>query len=361
MLAFKKLIAGNKTEILELENQLQSLKENLAISEYLKTFSLERQSFLSDFIEKCGNIPSKFKNKYLGEYSKQISIFKGRAEEWQKEINDPAKYEKLALLALNKLPAFKSFMQENGELSRLFGNPSSAISNISGLQTRSNLVQAMQQRGFTPGNYGSLVQSQIQSAQTELNKAKENLANLERGETGNGNSDIPGTSTYNTQKTKPFRKRLEFGIDFQSGIRQYQFPSSNAIAISAGYKWHDRLTTGLGLAYKFSLGCSFKEIKYSHNGISLRSFFEYKLSKPRKGIRALFSNIWIASAFEMNYWSAFKQIPDLKNEQWQSSVPMGISKKIVFKKKFCKIQVLYDLLANPANHQGFIYRFGYQF
>jgi hypothetical protein len=364
MVAFQKLIPGDKKELMELESQLESLKESLSRSEYLKTFSGERQSFLTQYLEKCENIPAKYKDKFLGEYSKQLAIYINRIEEWRKEINDPAKYEKIALLALNKLPAFKSFMQESGELSRLFGSPSSVVPNIAGLQTRQSLIQGLQQRYGTHFNAQQIVGQQLATAQGELNKAKEKLEDLKTGEISNGHASIEENTSHNTQKGKPFIKRLEYGINLQTGIRaDFDFPAVNDLAILLGYKVNDRLVTGMGVAYKFGLGQGWKNISYSHEGIGIRSYLDYKISAINKGPKVLFSNLWLSGGYEQNYYQRFAGFESLKSLAWQGSGLIGISKKIQQGKKQFKMQVLWDFLSYKPSHlsQAIIFRLGYTF
>ncbi len=103
-------------------------------------------------------------------------------------------------------------------------------------------------------------------------------------------------------------------------------------------------------------------IHFTHEGIGLRSFFDWELPPLYKKMKNLFS---VTGGFEMNYNQHFKNTAFLKNNDvWQRSALLGVTKKLSVKTKWFKgsnVQLLYDFLANqhiPVS-QTFIFRMGY--
>lgn len=343
------------------------VKEMLSRSVDIKTFLEERQEMLKNITGQFTNLPVSV-TKSFNRYGKELYYYKERLTGLRETLNDPKKTEELALKALNQIPAFQQFMQQNGELAQLFGQgvPAGAPANggvsLAGLQTRASVQQLLQQQfGATGINPQQYIQQQVGAAQAELGKLKQKLEGLKSGGAGNGDSDMPDFKP-STQKAKPFLKRLEYGWNLQTGNRAgYSFPSSNDVGASIGYKFNDRLVAGAGIAYKFGLGSGWNKIAFTSDGIGIRSYVDFKISSPQKGVRALFSNIWMSGGYEQNYWAKFKNIPELRKVAWQTSGLVGISKKIQYRKKEAKVSVLWDFLADHARGKVLVIRTGMNF
>ncbi|HWR31991.1 MAG TPA: hypothetical protein VN451_00580, partial [Chitinophagaceae bacterium] len=114
---------------------------------------------------------------------------------------------------------------------------------------------------------------------------------------------------------------------------------------------------GIGGSYKLGFGRGWNAIRFSSEGVGLRSFIDWKL----KG------NFWITGGFEMNYRTAFNNIAQLHNmNAWQQSGLIGISKSIPVKTKFfkkTKIQLLFDFLSQSQEPKTrpILFRIGYNF
>jgi len=361
MLKFLGPVTEQKEKLSAAMQQVDAVKARLGQAADIKGFIGERQQGLKGLLATYKELPKKYIDKYLGKYSKECYYYTEKVKGIKEDIKDPEKMEKLALELLNKLPAFQKFMSENSELAALFG-PASSTPNpaaMAGLQTRQSVQQLLQQQlGANPTQY---IQQQMQAAQGELNSIKSKLEGLRSGEYGNGDAEMPENATPNNQKTKKFLQRLEYGFNIQSAVKQYQFPASNDLAISLGYKVHDRFVTGVGLAYKFSLGSGLKDIHFTHEGIGIRSYFDWKISAASKGKIPLMANIWITGGYEMNYWQRFGSIPQLQYIQWTRSGLIGATKKISRGKKEFKTQVLWDFLSYETNSTPVIFRVGYNF
>jgi hypothetical protein len=107
------------------------------------------------------------------------------------------------------------------------------------------------------------------------------------------------------------------------------------------------------MSYKMGLGNGWRNIRISHQGISLRSYADIKL----KG------SLWISGGYEQNYMSVFTTISQLQNRNaWQQSGLLGLSKKYKMGKKLNgKMQLLWDFLSYQQlpRTQPVIFRFGF--
>ncbi|MEP6595871.1 MAG: hypothetical protein ABJA71_07980, partial [Ginsengibacter sp.] len=190
----------------------------------------------------------------------------------------------------------------------------------------------------------------LAQAHNELDKLKDKINKF-----GGGSSDIEMPDFKpNTEKTKTFLQRLEYGANMQFAKSNNLLSSTTNIGLSLGYKLNDKSTTGVGVSYKMGMG-SIRRIVISNEGIGLRSFADYKIRK----------SLLITGGFEMNYNTRFKKIEQLKRfNDWQSSGLIGLSKKYnVSKKVKGEMRLLYDFLANDHRPvtRPVMFRLGYNF
>jgi hypothetical protein len=115
------------------------------------------------------------------------------------------------------------------------------------------------------------------------------------------------------------------------------------VGLSLGYKMNPRSVIGVGIAYKFALGESWKDVEWTHEGVGLRSFLDWRISSAGS---KLLQNFWITGGFEMNYWKRIANNATWKDLAWQQSGLIGLTKTIKLKKKEGKMQILYEFI-NP--------------
>ena len=141
----------------------------------------------------------------------------------------------------------------------------------------------------------------------------------------------------NSQHTKNFLQRIEYGMNVQSEKSHSIVPTTSEMALTAGYKLNDKSTVGLGASYRMGWGSGgIKHIKLSSEGIGLRSYVDIEA----KG------SIWISGGYEMNYMQSFSKYEQLKNvSAWQRSGLIGLTKKYNVGKKENKLQLLWDFLS----------------
>lgn len=331
--------------------KLAELEEDVSNTEAVEQFIKERKKqLINEAVKYIG------KSKYLTKIDKEAYYYVETLRNYKELFSDKKKAEEVALKILNKIPAFKNFVKENSMLASLFRMPGSGGNgpgSFPGLQTRES-VQALLQGRITAGgpNAREQMSQNFQQAQAELNNLKEKVIKA-----GGSSSDanIPGFKP-NSQKSKTFLQRLEYGSNLQLAKSNSLLPTVADIALSVGYKLNDNSIIGIGASYKMGFG-SIERIRITHQGIGIRSFIDWKLKKQ----------FFVTGGFEMNYNAQFKNIAQLKySNEWQQSGLIGITKKINIQTKFFKgtsIQLLYDMLYRqhvPVS-QPILFRTGYSF
>lgn len=350
-----KLPVGYADKLKSVNTNIAGLEGKMQQAEQLKAYIKERKQLLKAELEKFGMV------KQLKSLNKEAYYYTAQINEYKAILKDPKKIEQKALALLNKIPAFTDFMKKNSMLAKLFPVPANygTPAALAGLQTQSSVQQLLQQRlGIATtisgtANPASIIQPQVEAAQGEMSKWKQKINNFKMGG-GGSNTEIPDFKP-NNQRTKSFLNRLEYGFNLQTNRNTSLLPSTADVALSLGYKLNDISTTGIGVSFKTGLGKPFNNIRFTSEGLGIRSFAEMKL----KG------NIWISGGFEMNYLKAFDKLNELyKIDGWQQSGLAGITKKIkAGKKRTANLQLLWDFLSYrqvPAA-KPILFRIGYTF
>lgn len=314
----------------EATKKVTKLEEEVTNTEAIEKFIKERKKLLMDECVKYIG-----KSKYLNKINKESYYYIETLRNYKEIFSDSKKAEETVKTILNKIPAFKKFFQQNSALASLFGNTpdNGSVASITGLQTRASVNALLENRIASGGpNAREMVSQNMQMAQAELTKLKDKL--LKAG-AGNSTQEIPDFKP-NMQKTKTFLQRLEYGFNYQFAKTNSLLPTTADLGLTVGYKLNDKSIIGIGIAYKMGIG-SIEKIKFTHQGLGLRSFIDWKIKKQ----------LYVSGGFEMNYNAGFKNITALKNyNEWQSAGLVGVSKKFIFKTKLAKgtkIQLLYDI------------------
>jgi len=347
-----KFMGDNPKAVASLK-QLQSLQAKMLDAEQVKEYTRERKQQISQYIQQHTNLTNLLGNDYRG-MNQDVYYYSQQVREYKEILNDPDKLTKETLTLLNKLPAFQAFMKQNSQLAGLFslpanyGNPAT----LAGLQTRDQVAALINQQVSAAGAGGqAALQSNLQSAQSQLDGYKDKLSKLGAG---SGDIDMPDFKP-NNQKTRSFWKRLEYGTNFQTTRNNYYFPTVSDFGLSVGYKLSDRCTIGAGLSYKLGWGNGIQHIAFSSQGAGLRSFVEVK-------IKGSFS---ASGGLELNHTTPFARFQDMHDwATWTKSGLVGVTKTVsmksrVFKKT--KVQLLWDFLSyrQVPRGQAVIFRVGY--
>jgi hypothetical protein len=335
--------------------QLQTLQAKFQDADQIKAYIKQRRQQISQYIQQHANLSGLLGKDYQA-WNQEAYYYGQQVRAYKEMLNDPDKLEQQALALLGKLPAFQSFMQKNSQLAGLFNLPGGNVSApqaLAGLQTRSQVGGLINQQVSAAGTAGvPSIQGNIQAAQSKFSSYKDKLL-----QAGGGNSDKDVADfRANEQKTKSFRRRLEFGANFQTTKNNY-FPTTTDFGLSAGYKLNDRSSIGIGASYKLGWGSGIQHIAFTSQGVGLRSYLDVK-------IKGSFS---ATGGLEYNHATPFASVQQLRQwAEWTQSGLIGITKTVsmksrVFKKT--KVQLLWDFLSyqQVPKTQAVLFRIGYDF
>jgi hypothetical protein len=338
----KRKITGTLDKYKELQQKLHSTGD---IQQYIK----ERKQLLKETLSQYDL------GKYLKKFSKEGYYAVQQISEIKEALNDPSKFETLALKLLNQIPAFKKFAAENGMLGNLFSGPAGQAQNIAGLQTRASVSALIQNQVATGGpNAQQTIQQNIQQAQSQLSELKNKVSKF-----GGQNSDVDIPDfTPNNQKTKTFWQRIQFNTNLQTNKGSRFLPNIADIAAGVSYKIDDKKQIGTQLVYKAGLGNGLNNIKLTHQGFGYRFFADMKLKK----------SFWVSAGYEKSLTPNPSPTEDgnaFPIELWNTrreSALAGISKKYKLKKKGGEMKLLYDFLWNKkVGGQRIVWRTGFTF
>ena len=335
----------------DVEGALSTVKDldsRLQYAEQVRAYMRERRQLLKEQLGNLGFV------KELKKYNKEVYYYSEQIKEYKAILQDPEKLERKAISLLQKLPIFQKFMQEHSELASLFPLPDNygtALA-LQGLQTRASVQNMIQQQMQAGGpNAQAMMQQGIRAAQGQLRQIKDKLNQM-----GGMSSDteIPDFKP-NTQKTKSFWNRLEYGTNMQNTRSSDFLPTTTDFGLSMGYKINDKSVFGIGASYKMGWGKDIQHVTITNEGIGLRSYLDWKL----KG------SFYVSGGYEQNYRQQFDNAQQLQDPtQWQSSGLIGVTKKYSIGKKWKgDLKLLFDFLYNSHSPQTqpILFRFGYGF
>ena len=331
--------------------QSGDLQANLLKSEKINAFLKSRKQVLTEQLQGLGFV------KNLKKVNQEVYYYNAQITEYTSLLKDYKKAERKALDVLRKSDIYKDFMRKNSMFASLFrlpSDPSDITGNTTfpGLQTREMVASYLEQRFSPVGAAGGT------TAGERIGGAQNQLASLQAKFAQKGSSsseEVADGFRINEQKTKRFLQRLQVAVDVQSVKGNTLLPKSSELGLSIGYKFSNGFVSGVGLAYRFSIGSRIKEFRLSSQALGLRAFMEYKLKK----------SFWAIAGFEMNYQTAFDRFPQLRSlGAWQQSGLVGVGKVVSLKTKILKqtkVQLLWDFLSysHVPITQPIVFRVGY--
>jgi hypothetical protein len=345
---------GNPALLKNLE-LLGNVKAAIGSADKIKALLQEQQNILV----KLGDKYKKQVQDYLGAVKKEFYYYNEKVKNYKELLSDPSKIEEKLLSVLRELPAFKSFMKENSMLAGLFP-VSQGDQSVAGLQTR-DMIQVVLKEKLSSSSVDvkGLMSQQLQIVHAKMDELKQKLS-------GSANADDLPDFKPKDIKTKTFLQRMELGSNLKFTGKNAMLPASTEVMLSAGYKFSDKASMGIGFMYRLGLGEGFKKIALSNQGIGITSYCRMELKK----------NFFLSGGWEQNYFNSFGSIRDIgKQHAWKSSALMGIGKKMSFGKSFLgnkwgksrtrsnTITILYDFLHRQSlpHTEAFKIRFGIAF
>ena len=349
------LTSGLSTEKLQkvqaISIKLQQLQTTLQNANAAQNYISQREQQFKNQLTRFGMAGKVIGiNKEAFYYQQQLGVYKNM-------VNDKEKLEEGFIARVQSLPAFQSFWQKHSYLSEIF--PQNTVNGVvvqqSGLQKKSEISDIIAKQINSVAQNGS--HSPMQSFQSQLENAKSKLKTLKQKaedlQLSNMNSSMTMPDfTPNSQHTKSFLSRMEYGFNIQNTSITNYLPSISTLGLTLGYKLSDKMVVGIGFAYLLGLGNGIQHIKLSNQGVAIRSYFDFKA----KG------NFWITCGYEYNYMQQFASIQDIRNiDVWQKSALLGATKKYMIGKKQAKVQLLFNALYAKETPQSnpLVFRVGY--
>jgi len=347
--------SGQLAQLGDADGQIKAYEAKLMDADQVKTYIQQRKQMIGQYIEQHSDLKGLLGKSYAG-MNQEVYYYSQQLREYKEMWTDPDKLLQKALTLLNRLPAFQAFMKNNSLLGNLFSVPGNygTAQGLSGLQTREQVAQLVQNQVGAGGAAGATaLQSNLQSAETQLDNYKSKLSQLG---SGNGDMDIPNFKP-NDQKIKTFWRRLEYGMNFQTTHNNYYFPMVTDFGLSLGYKLGHNNVIGVGASYKLGWGNGIQHISFTSEGVGLRSWLEI-------GIKGSFS---ATGGFEYNYTTPFTSYQQLKQiKYWTKSGLIGVTKTVSLKSRVFKktsVSLLWDFLScqQVPQTQPILFRIGYNF
>jgi hypothetical protein len=317
--------------------RVKAAEAKLQYSEKIKSYLAQRQQELRQRLAQYSGYDRA--KKELDKMGKEIYYYQAQIKGYKEMLSEPSRIEEEAIKLLRKMPAFKRFMSDNGALAALFNNYKPG--DVSGLQTREMVSKLMKDQMGLLGPEGNKI------IEENLKEAKEVMDKLKNQAAGGSDATIPGFKP-NGQKTKSLWQRIEIGTDCQFNKNNTLLPSTGDFGLSISYHITKNGIIGIGGSWKMGMG-DIHHIRFTHEGIGMRSFVEY----------AIWKGFNLRGGWERNF--LLKQVTTdnlimmKKPENWQESALIGISKKMaiplkmpILKKKAASgnMQILYDFLHN---------------
>ncbi|UYQ94808.1 hypothetical protein MKQ68_06850 [Chitinophaga horti] len=251
---------------------MQALQAKLQFAEQVKSYIRERRQQLRNQLSQYSAF-----SKDLQKLNKEAYYYAQQVKEYKEVFKDRKKAEAKAIALLQKTKAFNSFMEKNAQLANLFNFNPGGVTNsedlarsLEGLQTRSQVESLIQQRMGGGPNANVAVGQQMDAARAQFDELKKNFPDVDNV------AEMPEFKP-NEMKTKSFLQRLEFGGNVQFQRSSQYFPTTGDIAGQVAYKFHKNGSAGMGVAYKLGMGSGWGHIAFSHQGVGVRSFVDWKI------------------------------------------------------------------------------------
>ena len=341
--------------------QVSQLQGNLNQAGLVDQYIQQRRQELSNLLSQYSNLPPGVASEF-NQYKETAYYYRAQLQSYKDMLDDPSRVEATALTVLNKVPAFQQFLSRNSFLASLFAAPPGGGSaagalpvNLGNLQTRTQVQTIIQQQMAAGGpSAQQAVQQQMQAAQAQLSSLQQQASRY-TSSGSSGDMDLPPGFQPNTQKTKTFLKRLEYGANVQFARAAYDFPATANLGLTLGYRINDKSTIGVGLAYMAGMGTGWNHIQFSNQALGLRSYMDWKIKK----------SYYVIGGYEENYMTAFSGIADLRSvSAWQPAALIGLERKYKISSKLQgNVQLLYDALyaQEVPRGQAIKIRVGYNF
>lgn len=339
------LQGDNKSAICDYGSKLSTVSAQGNKNAYINNLITQRMSSLKQL-----NAGSKLKGQGLGAIEMNVFYSKCKINAFKDIKDDPSKAEQRAMEYLQGQPGFDKYLQGNDGMQGLQGkNMSSADLEKMGFQTKQQMTANLQKK--FGGNLSGLQQNmgtQVKQFHDGLNKVKsaKNTVKQSRQSIKHANNLNKLSFKVNPMRGLPFSKRIEKQYNYQTTrVTIDGKPAILQLSAMAGFKHTPRLTYGLGVATSIGLGQNWNNIRFSFEGVGLRSFaswqWQYGIG-AYAGYERMYRNAVFISKSSENIPAVDLNTHNTK--AYMDAVLIGLTKSYRLNEKWNgSIQVLYDI------------------
>lgn len=342
---------GADIELLSNSEQLSDVQARLNYQQYLNGMIEQRGRELKDVANSATG-----KLRLPVGLDKQLFYGKAKLKAYKNIANEPSKAEERALEYLQGLEGFdQAFAQQpansmqntrsaedlekmgfqtkrslNTHLQQKFGG------NLSGLQQQmGDQVKQFQDQATKLQAPVSNVKKQVQGAKQSIAETKQTLVSATK-------ADKPSFK-INPMRGLPLSKRIEKGYSWntQRASSNGTRPAILELAAMAGFKHTPSLTYGIGLSTSIGLGQDWNNIRFSMQGLSLRSFATWNWQYGIGAYAGYERTVTSIGNFRLRPETYTKELPSNHSNE---SIMLGLTKSYKINSRWNgAIQVLYDI------------------
>ena len=327
------------------DDRLAKLKNEQAKQNSINELIQQRTNALKNL---SGN--SKTKVKGLTGIQKQVFYSKGKMTAFTQISDEPHKAEEKALEFLQGQEGFEDYLKGDNGMQGLAGKSPQQLNSM-GIQTRAMVENQLKERfGNNLSGLGNNMNSQIkqfdkhtksiQKAKSTVRSAKQTRRSISKYR----NLQKPAFK-INPMRSLPLSKRIEKQFNYQTTRpTPAGAPAIFHLSGMLGFKHTPSLTYGAGIATATGLGQSWSTVKFTFEGIGLRTFAEWKWQYGF-GAYAGYERMYKQAAFTSKQETT--PTPNLSphnTRTYNESILIGITKTYRINDKWNGgIQVLYDV------------------
>jgi hypothetical protein len=332
--------------------KLGALQTDLNYQQYINSL-IDQRSLNLNYL--AGNAPA------LKGIQKDIFYGKSKLRAWKEMADDPSKAEEKALEWLQGAEGFdKAFSQAGSEGVSMQSATSADDLEKMGFQTKRQVNATLKEK-FGDGlsgvqqNMGAQVSGWQQQAQgvtgkatqagNELKAAKADLSQTKQSLASLKDTKLPGFKV-NPMRGLPFRQRIEKQYGWQTSRATLDGqPALLQLSGMAGFRHTPSLSYGLGISTSIGLGKDWNNIRFSFEGLGLRSYAAWKW-KYGFGAYAGYERVFKQAAFTNNKETSPEELtPSVHNTNfYQESVLIGLTKSYRINSRWNgAVQLLYDV------------------
>jgi hypothetical protein len=309
------------------------------------------------------NLPQQYQQtlqRYLGNISKEWQACLQQVANYKTLLTSPGKAQEALLAVIREIPAFQKLMAQNSLLAGLFQVPGNYGAQVGNLQTRSQVLQLLQERTRFAGlDATALLNNQLEQARGQLNTLKSKAAD---------NNEAEGFRDFESKTTNRISvlQRIELSAGIRFSKQNNILPSRSEMLLQVGYKFSPKASLGVGFTYWLGLGKDIRHIALSNEGIGFSSYFKMQLRR----------RFFASGGWEQNYFNRFARLDETDLfRPWRGSALIGVGKQTSLgksplggrwgkqRKTSGTITLLYDLLhrQQQPHTEAFKLRVGYGF